>query len=134
MVQVEMSKDIRDYSPKIISVFDKKQLLCVAISLVYGGPFLLYAKSIPIETRATIALLLMAPVLACGWIRLYDMPFEVFVKHMIVTQVLTPVKRKYKTKNTLDGMDGHKKKKKTRKTWQEMRKAKADMKKYGGIK
>lgn len=99
MIQVEMSKDISDFSPKIISVFDKRQLICVGLACSYGIPIMLYADSLDFYTRFTVAAVLMFPVLACGWLKLYGMTLERFAMHILKTRVLSPTERPYVTEN-----------------------------------
>lgn len=105
MIQVEMSKDISDFSPKIISVFDKRQLVCVGISCAYGIPIILYADFLDFYTRFTVAVVLMFPVLACGWLKLYGMTLEQFALHIIKTRVLSPTERAYVTENSYAYLD-----------------------------
>ena len=105
MIQIEMSKDINDFSPKIISIFDKRQLICLGISCSYGIPIMLYATGLDIETRITVAVLLMFPVLMCGWVKLYGMYLERFAWHILRKRILTPSTRYYKTENTYGYID-----------------------------
>ena len=124
MIQVEMSKDISDFSPKIISVFDFRQLVCVAIASSYGLPIILYADF---------------PVLACGWVKPYGMTLERFAWHILKTRFLTPKKRPYVTENPHGYLDTTKTapakpataepKKRTRK---ERKKYKQDMARFDG--
>ena len=41
MIEIEMSKDIRGFEPKIVGMLTKRQLICVLISCVIGGVFFL---------------------------------------------------------------------------------------------
>ena len=88
MIQIEMSKDINDFSPKIISIFDKRQLVCVGLASAYGLPIVVNLTSVDIYTRLTIAIVLMFPVLMCGWVRLYGMYLEKFAWHIFRTRVI----------------------------------------------
>ena len=64
MFKVPMTRDIKDFSPKVISIFNKRQLICSAIALSYGFPIIMYAKSMELNTRMTFATILMLHVLA----------------------------------------------------------------------
>lgn len=99
MVEVEMSKDIRDIEPKLIGPFTKRQTICSLISLSYGVPLFFVFKGIPIFTRILIIIVLMMPVIACGWCDMYGMHLEQFAMHLIRTMFLTPRKRKYEEYN-----------------------------------
>ena len=41
----------------------------------------------------------MLPVLLCGWLKVFDEPFERFLKIIVVNKFLKPAKRKYKISN-----------------------------------
>lgn len=139
MFKVPMTRDIKDFSPKVISIFNKRQLICSAIALSYGFPVIMYARGLELNTRMTLATILMLPVLACGWIRVYGMPLERFALLVIVNHLLTPTRRMYATENTLDYVRkdkvvlfrGAKRKKMT---WKEKKVRRLEMKKYGGVR
>ena len=99
MIEVEMSKDIRDIEPKFIGPFTKRQTLCTIIALGYGVPLFFVMKGMPIFTRILIIILLMMPTIACGWCDMYGMHLEQFVLHLIRTLFLTPQKRQYEENN-----------------------------------
>lgn len=102
MIEVEMSKDIRDTPPKIIGPFTKRQLICVGIAAAYGVPVFLLLKNVGVQVilSIVIAIILMAPAIACGWVSLFGVPLEKFMLHIAKTMLLTPGKRKYQTENT----------------------------------
>ena len=139
MFKVPMTRDIKDFSPKVISIFNKRQLICSAIALSYGFPVIMYARGLELNTRMTLATILMLPVLACGWIRVYGLPLERFALLVIVNHLLTPTRRMYATENTLDYVRkdkvvlfrGAKRKKMT---WKEKKVRRLEMKKYGGVR
>lgn len=139
MIKVPMTTDIKDFSPKVISIFNKRQLICLAIAFSYGFPIVMYAKALSLNTRMTLATLLMLPVLACGWIKAYGMPLERFALLVLRNHVLTPARRPYATENTLGYLreeriilfrDAERKKL----TWKEKRARRMEMKKYGGTR
>ena len=139
MFKVPMTRDIKDFSPKVISILNKRELICAAIALTYGFPVIMYARGLELNTRMTLATILMLPVLACGWIRVYGMPLERFALLVIVNHLLTPTRRMYATENTLDYVRkdkvvlfrGAKRKKMT---WKEKKVRRLEMKKYGGVR
>ena len=100
MVKVPMTTDIKDFSPKVISIFNKRQLICTAIALSYGFPIVMYAGALDLNTRMTLATVLMLPVLACGWVKVYGMPLERFAVIILVNHVLTPQRRANATQST----------------------------------
>lgn len=100
MIEVEMSKDIRDCEPKLLGPFTKRQVICIVISLAYGAPvFFLLGFGMDLFLRILISIILMAPAIACGWCDMYGMPLEKFGIHIFKTLILSPQKRLYKSKN-----------------------------------
>lgn len=51
------------------------------------------------EIALTIAMIIGAPILFCGFKDIYGMPAEKFILMYLKTQVFTPKDRKYKTNN-----------------------------------
>ena len=139
MFKVPMTRDIKDFSPKVISIFNKRQLICSAAAFSYGFPVIMYARGLDLNARMTLATLLMLPVLACGWIRVYGMPLERFALLVLINHVLTPAKRKYVTVNTLDYLKKEKTvlfrdAKRKKMTWKEKKIRRMEMKRYGGVR
>ena len=100
MIEVEMSKDIRDYQPKIIGPFTKRQVLGIVIGAAYAFPIALLLPVSDMFVKIMIAMVLAAPAVMCGWVDLYGMHLEQFVIYVIRKNYLTPRKRKYKTEST----------------------------------
>lgn len=98
MLEIEMSKDIKNFEPKILGPFTLRQLICVGISVTYGVP-LFFILGGDIVIRILITILAMLPVLLCGWLKVFDEPFERFLKIIVVNKFLKPAKRKYKISN-----------------------------------
>lgn len=98
MLEIEMSKDIKDFEPKVIGVLSLRQIVCLFIAAVYGVP-LFFLLSGEIVTKLLITLVAVVPVLLCGWIKVYDEPFEKFIKIIITNKFIKPVNRKYRVKN-----------------------------------
>ena len=67
MIEIEMSKDIRDFSPKLIGIFDARQLVCLGVASAYGIPLtflLLKTLEMDISLALTIVVIAMAPPIA----------------------------------------------------------------------
>lgn len=96
MIEVEMSKDIREYTPKIFWVLTKQQLKCYTIALAYGIPlFLFILSNMDITTRIMITAIAMAPVIACGYCPAYGMNLDQFFIMTLKNKLFTPIKRKH---------------------------------------
>ncbi len=126
-----MNADIKEYSPKIVYGLDKRQLICTAIALSYGIPFIRTATFLDFGDRMAAAVILILPVIACGWIKLYGMPFERFMLHIIVHHVLTPRTRIYKTGTGTASEDIPERP--VKKDRRKRKQHKKEVRKYGGI-
>ena len=104
MIEIEMSKDIRDYEPRVVGMFTVRQIVCLCISAAYAIPIfmLLGWLGLGMTTQATVAILMAAPGIACGYVKMHGMPLEKFFVSCVLRQLLFPAKRKYVTENTLD--------------------------------
>ena len=99
MIEVEMSRDVREFEPKILGPFTGRQIICIGISLAYGIPFAIIATFIPFWQRIMVTVILMLPVLACGWCKMYGLPLEKFAMQCFKSMILYPGKRVYKVDN-----------------------------------
>ena len=140
MIQVEMSKDIHDFSPKVIGMFDRRQLVCLLIAGLYGLPAFMLTSFLPIEFRLTLVTVLVFPTLACGWVKMYGMPLEKFAIHVFKFKFINPQKRKYATRNTFNYLSPQpavpkdiSKIKPEKLTRKEKKKWKKDMTRYGAV-
>lgn len=134
MIEIEMSKDIQDYEPKVVSVFSKRQIICLGIAAAYAVPLFFAMSGLEITTRATIAVLAAAPAIACGYVKLYGLPLEQFFIRCILKQMLVPMKRKYKTVNEYDYLlDEPETKEKKEPNRKEKKRLKDLDKMYGGM-
>lgn len=99
MIQVEMTEDIRKYETKAVGPFTSRQIACIIIGCVYSIPI---ALLIPASwtNRMFIFMFLMAPAVMAGYCKLDGTHFESLVFRIAYLYILTPTKRKYKSKNT----------------------------------
>ena len=105
MIEVEMSKDIQDFSPKVIAFFDKRQLVCVGLAGLVGAAVYSATGFLSIDIRFTLVLLLAAPIAACGWVKLFGMPLDIFFLRCMLPIMMSPQKRKYVSENTYSYLD-----------------------------
>lgn len=105
MIEIEMSRDIREFEPKIIGPLSVRQLVCVAIGAVIAIPLFMLVPG-PIEIRIVLAIFLAAPAFIAGFLKLYGMPAEKFFLKVLVPNLTNPTSRKYKTKNTFEYLKG----------------------------
>ena len=96
MVEVEMTKDIKDYETKLFGILTLRQLILVAIGLAYSIPLAIFLPLGSLMTRLVVGALAMTPVIMLGWISVYGMRLETFLIQVIRSSILTPTNRKYK--------------------------------------
>lgn len=139
MIQIPMSKDVKDHSPKLVSIFDRRQVICILIGGAYAIPaFLLMSNAgVGLTVNISIVAVLLAPAIMCGWVKLYGMPFEVFFFRCMIPILLYPKKRIYETKPLFSGIEpedrqkpGFKKAKRHRMNFKEKKEYKELMQKY----
>jgi hypothetical protein len=94
-----MSQDIKSFEPRILGPFTLRQIICVSLSCSYGIPLVLALPG-DISVRILVALVLMTPVVACGWLRVQGMPLEKFAV-MIFKNMIKKPKRRYGEENEL---------------------------------
>ena len=102
MIEIEMSKDVRDYQPRILGPLTRRQLICILIAAAYCVPLFFLLPISDIMTKCVVVFVCAIPAISCGWVELYKMPFEVFIKQVILTTIATPTKRKNKPVNSYD--------------------------------
>ncbi len=96
-IEIEMSKDIKAYEVRVIGPLTMRQLVCILIASMYGIPLLFILKG-SFMTRTVIVIILMTPVILCGWGKAYGMPLEKYF-FLIVKKSLISKNRVYETKN-----------------------------------
>ena len=103
MINVEIPKDIRQYEAKLIGPFTPRQTAffvpgCICAIVVYK----LVSNIAPMDVAAFSCMVTVVPFVLFGWVKIYGMPLEDFIKSAFVSNVLSPTKRKYKTENTFE--------------------------------
>ena len=104
MIEIEMSRDIREFSPKVLGPFDKRQLVVLVIAVLVGVPLFMLLGPVPLQAKLIIILIVCLPILLCGWVKMFGMPLEVFVMKFIIPTLFSPRKKVYMTDNTYERM------------------------------
>ena len=104
MIEVEMSKDIRDYSAKVLGPFTGKQLACLGLAAAYGVPLIILLP-FGLIPNIIIGMVCMLPVIACGWIKPYGIPLEKFLFKCMFPIILGKGRRKVRNKNDFDYLE-----------------------------
>ena len=79
MIQKKMSGDITKIEPKIFLGYTPRQVIFSVIAFAMALVTNVLFKTIDMNTRGFIIMVLVAPFLACGWIKIQGLPFE---KHL----------------------------------------------------
>ena len=102
MIEIEMSRDIKDYSPKFIGPFDKRQVVVLLIATAVGVPLFILLGSLPLTIKFVFTIIFILPIIMTGWIKIFGIPLEVFVWRYVIPNTLAPKKRVYMTENEYD--------------------------------
>ena len=102
MIEVEMSKDIHDFAPKILGPFTKRQLVCSLIGAAIAYPIgaVLYRLGFSWDVVLIVAAVCALPALLCGFKQVYGLNFETYFIRYVIGYFLKPTYRKYKVHNT----------------------------------
>ena len=86
-IEMEIPKDISKYEAKIIGPFTLRQAVCTVPAVgIAVLAFTTLIKYIPKDVCIFMTIILVAPLLLCGYIKVYGMPFEKFAK-MVFTSI-----------------------------------------------
>lgn len=110
MLEIKMSRDIREFSPKVLGPFDKRQIVVLAAAIFTGVPIFLLLGSLPLQFKLIVSLIVVLPILLCGWVKMFGMPLEVFVFKFILPTIFNPRKKIYITENYYEKLfteEGH---------------------------
>ena len=94
MVEVEMTKDIRDYEPKLFGLVTTRQIIVLSIGIAYAAPIALLIPT-DFANQCMIAVFLMLPMILIGWVSVYGMRMETCVIQVVRSMLLSPRQRKY---------------------------------------
>lgn len=102
MIEVAIPQDICEYESKLIGPFTTRQTIC---GIVAGGLiFTLYSafgKNMSLDTFGYIAIAIAAPAIAFSF-KVYDLPFEKFLKVLYRFFFYQPKIRTYQVENTFE--------------------------------
>lgn len=98
MIEVDMTQDIREYEPKLFGLVTSRQILLLAAGCCYSIPLAVFLPlGDDITVRFMVGMLCMIPVILLGWVEVYGMRLEQFLWQALLSLVLTPHNRIYKT-------------------------------------
>lgn len=106
-IEIKITKELGNYTPKLIGPLTARNIVCVVVAMAAGFvPYKVLATFIPAATARWI----FFPFGILAWLfgfhkpYGYDMTTEQFIQSVFVNKWLAPQKRKYKCKNTMEGL------------------------------
>lgn len=97
MIEMEMPKDIRKFKTKLIGPLTLRETICVGLTVGIGYLLRRYTVGLPDDIRNLLTIVIASPILACGWLTPYGLPFEQYAVVFLFSTFLSPKQRKYKT-------------------------------------
>lgn len=103
MIIMPVPRDVREFKPKFIGPFSKREFIGVAAAAVLA--ILTFAVTYPLSAGMTLnqrAVILLIPgviPLACGFIDIQGMPIWVYAWNLVIQNFLAPRHRVYRTNN-----------------------------------
>ena len=101
-IEMEIPKDIRKYKKKLVGPLTARQTLFSVPAIVFGGlVFYTFKDIVQGDIHVFLTILTALPFLMLGWIEVYGMPLEKFIKTAFISTILSPANRKYVTKSAV---------------------------------
>lgn len=103
MIELPITKDITKYKPKLLLGLTTRQVICTIIAIALVVPtYLVLSKLFIKDVVYVLTLAVAAPPILCGFVQRYELPYEVFAKLWVKSNLLTPKIRKYQQTNTFE--------------------------------
>ncbi len=103
MIIMPVPKDVREFKPKFIGPFSKREFIgvaaTVAIAILTFALTYPFAAGMTVNQRAVIVLIPGVVPLACGFIDIQGMPIWVYARNLLIQNFLAPRHRVYRTNN-----------------------------------
>lgn len=101
MIIMPVPKDVREFKPKFIGTLTKPQFISVFAAAIVGAfLFMVFGGVLSSNATMTIVVIIDAPVLCCGFIELRNLPLPIYIRDIMVRNILAPAKRPYSTENS----------------------------------
>ena len=102
MVEIRITRELGDFSPKLVGPFTARQFLCILCGVV--PCYLMYTKLkpyLPIDVIGFFCIIPAGFAVAFGWLKPYGMKMEVYMRSIFITRFLAPSLRRYRGKNRI---------------------------------
>lgn len=102
MIIVPVPKDVRRFKPKFIGPLTKPQTYSVVTSgLIAALAFSLFS-SLPASAVMVPVFIICAPIMACGFIEVRNVPLWIYFRDVFLRNSLAPKRRPYRTENAYE--------------------------------
>ena len=97
---ISVPRDLTKVKSKVMFNLTKRQLICFGLAALVGVPsFFLLKLAFSISTSVMIMMVIMMPFFFLAMYEKHGQPLEVFLKHFIQANFVSPKTRPYKTDN-----------------------------------
>lgn len=105
MIIMPVPKDIRKFKPKFIGPLTKPQFVSVFIAgIVTATLFTVLGSFVPSNAIMTVAMIIDAVILACGFIELRNLPLLIYLRDIAYRNTFAPARRPYRTENSYQNL------------------------------
>ena len=102
---VSVPRDLSKVRTKVFLNLTKRQIICFGAAALFGVPSFFIIKSAVSTTVAAMAMvLIMLPMFFMALYEKDGYPAEILLKHMILSRMIRPKVRPYRTDNYYDAM------------------------------
>lgn len=99
-VEIDMTKDLKEYEPRVIGVFSLRQVIAVGVNAIIATPIAIITP-LTITYKIFLFAILMLPAIFCGWLPIENMHFEDFLIEVIRASFKSPTRRFYENKSEI---------------------------------
>lgn len=100
MIEIRITKEIKEYETKVIGPFNKRQLFCLMLFAPMGiFLFLTLRKYVSIDVAGLFLIFPAFLIWLFGWHKFYGMKTEEFLSSVFINMFIAPTRRPYKTEN-----------------------------------
>lgn len=99
MIEVEMNEDIRKYETKFLGPLTLRGTVgcaCGFIALIINFNLISIFGITDIYVKIVICGIISLPIFACGFVKMYGLPFEIYLSRVIY-RLICPRRRLYKS-------------------------------------
>lgn len=104
MIEIDIPTiDPIQHEPKIFLRMSKRQILCIVPAAILAIVSVVFLNSLNVSMDILVIVvgIIVLPAACFGWVRLYNMPFEQYLK-LLIDNYTSPQERIYKTDSAVE--------------------------------